>query len=125
MQDAAYGYQIEVLEQIIASGRDPIVVDSRALLDAPESTLRGLCDALGLPFDPEMLSWPPGPKDVDGVWGAHWYKRLHQSTGFEPYVVSSEALHDGLAALYGECAPLYQRDVGLRHWAGSVSLSTL
>jgi hypothetical protein len=112
MQDAAYGYQIEILERILASGRDPIVVDSRSLLDDPESTLRALCGALLIPFDLEMLSWPPGPKDVDGVWGAHWYKRLHQSTGFEPYVVSGEPLPDELVPLYDECAALYERLTG-------------
>jgi hypothetical protein len=109
MQDAAYGIQIEILERIIESGRDPIVVDSRTLLNAPEATMRALCDALGVPFDPEMLSWPVGPKDVDGVWGPHWYKRLHQSTGFEPYVANHDPLPDGLVPLYEECAAYYDR----------------
>jgi hypothetical protein len=112
MQDAAYGYQIEILERILVSGRDPIVVDTRTFLDAPETTLRALCDALGIPFDPEMLSWPAGPKDVDGVWGAHWYERLHQSTGFEPYPVSGEQLPDDLVHLHEACAPLYERMSG-------------
>jgi hypothetical protein len=109
MQDAAYGYQIEIFARILASGRTPVVVDSRAVLDAPESMLRSLCNALVVPFDTAMLSWPAGPKDADGVWGSHWYKRLHQSTGFEPYAVAREPLDQELVPLYEKCAPLYDR----------------
>ena len=109
MQDAAYEFQIEILDRIIETGRQPIVVDSRTLLEAPESTLRALCVALDVRFDAAMLSWPPGPKDVDGVWGTHWYKSLHASVGFEPYVPASGSLPDDLNSLFEECAPMYRR----------------
>jgi hypothetical protein len=109
MQDSAYEYQIEILDRILESGRQPLVVDTRVLLDAPLRTLQALCDGLNVPFDPAMLSWPQGPKDVDGVWGAHWYKRLHQTTGFEPYMPSSNPLPEDLIPLYNECAPMYER----------------
>jgi hypothetical protein len=109
MRDAAYELQIEILERIIDSGREPIVVDSRTVLDAPEPTLQALCAALEVPFDGAMLSWPAGAKTVDGVWGRHWYERLHRSTGFEPNASSQEALADDLKPLYEECAPMYDR----------------
>ena len=32
-----------------------------------------------------MLSWPPGPRDSDGVWGKYWYASVWDSTGFAPY----------------------------------------
>jgi hypothetical protein len=109
MQDSAYAAQIEILDRILESGRQPLVVDTRVLLDAPLRTLQALCDGLNVPFDPAMLSWPEGPKDVDGVWGQHWYKRLHQSTGFEPYTQSSDPLAGDLIPLYQQCAPMYDR----------------
>jgi hypothetical protein len=109
MQDAAYAAQIEILDRILESGRQPLVVDTRVLLDAPLRTLQALCDGLDVPFDPAMLSWPEGPKDVDGVWGAHWYKRLHQTTGFEPYMPSSNPLPEDLIPLYNQCASMYER----------------
>jgi hypothetical protein len=109
MQDAAYAAQIEILDRILDSGRQPLVVDTRTLLDAPEARLTALCDALDVPFDQAMLSWPEGPKDVDGVWGSHWYKRLHQTTGFEPYIPSSNPLPEDLIPLYNQCAPMYER----------------
>ena len=29
--------------------------------------------AVGVEFDPAMLSWPPGLRETDGVWAKHWY----------------------------------------------------
>ena len=43
-----------------------------------------LCAHAGIPFMDEMLRWPPGPRDTDGVWAPHWYAAVEASTGFEP-----------------------------------------
>ncbi|WP_299956082.1 HAD family hydrolase [uncultured Roseobacter sp.] len=59
-----------------------VVIDSTDIRARPEHMLRALCDAIDLPFDPAMLSWPAGPRKEDGVWAAHWYGAVHQSTGF-------------------------------------------
>jgi hypothetical protein len=58
------------------------VIDSADLLAHPEAALRALCAALGVPFSAAMLSWPPGPRDSDGVWAPYWYDSVRQSTGF-------------------------------------------
>lgn len=60
----------------------PIVIDSADIRTDPEGMLRSLCDALGLGWDPSMLSWPAGPKPCDGVWWPVWYRSLHATTGF-------------------------------------------
>jgi hypothetical protein len=101
--------QVRLLDRIVASGRDPIVLDSRLLLLDPESVLRELCRRLGLDFDQGMLSWPVGPKPEDGVWAPHWYHAVHQSTGFEPYRPKAEPVPGHLIALLEECRPLYAR----------------
>lgn len=44
------------------TGSPPIVVDSDLLKSDPEGVLRELCVRLGIPFFPEQLSWPAGPK---------------------------------------------------------------
>ncbi|MBM2575429.1 HAD family hydrolase [Jannaschia sp. Os4] len=59
-----------------------IVVDTSALRDGPEGMLRALCAEIGLPWDPSMLAWAPGPKPFDGAWAPHWYASVHRSTGF-------------------------------------------
>ncbi len=37
------------------------VIDSADILRDPRAALEALCDALGIAFDPAMLSWPAGP----------------------------------------------------------------
>ncbi len=65
-------------------GAAPPVVDADDVRRAPEATLRRLCAALGIAFDPAMLVWPTGPRASDGPWSAHWYDAVHRSTGFTP-----------------------------------------
>lgn len=58
------------------------VIDSANIRAAPEDALRALCDAIGIEFDPAMLSWPSGGHASDGVWAKHWYGAVWNSTGF-------------------------------------------
>src|SRR3954447_6558375 len=41
-------------------GTAPPVVDANDVLRDPRGTLSALCARLRIPFDPAMLSWPPG-----------------------------------------------------------------
>lgn len=63
-------------------GHAPPVVDSDAILADPEGTLAALCAALGIAWNPAMLSWETGPHPEDGIWGSHWYDKVNASTGF-------------------------------------------
>ena len=84
------------------------VIDSADILRQPRAALAALCDALGVPFDPAMLSWPAGPRDTDGVWARYWYDSVHASTGFRPYQEPEPAeLPAALEPLAAECQPYY------------------
>jgi Sulfotransferase domain len=85
------------------------VVDSRDLLADPEGTLRALCRALDVPFSRQMLSWPAGPRDSDGVWAPYWYDSVRASTSFTARRPSAEALPARLEPLADRCLPYYQR----------------
>ncbi|MGI9174559.1 MAG: sulfotransferase family protein, partial [Rhodothermales bacterium] len=85
LRDTGYEEQIELMEREERAGRPPVVLDARELLLDPEGVLREACERLGLPFEPAMLRWPPGPRPEDGVWARHWYESVHASTGFAPY----------------------------------------
>jgi hypothetical protein len=89
------------------------VVDSGDLLAAPEATLRALCGALDVPFSTAMLSWPPGPRDSDGVWAPHWYESVWRSTGFTPPPPAGPSapppLDPALEALLARCLPYYEK----------------
>jgi Sulfotransferase domain len=90
-------------------GVEAPVIDAADFLRAPEGYLRWLCDWLGIAFTDRMLSWPPGPRDSDGVWAPHWYAAVWRSTGFEPYRPREIHLSDHDAAVADACRPIYDR----------------
>ena len=65
-------------------GHAPPVIDSGDVSRDPETTLALLCEALGIAWDPAMLSWQTGIRDTDGIWAPHWYATVAASTGFAP-----------------------------------------
>jgi Sulfotransferase domain len=72
-------YHRRVSEQ---TGRSASVIDSNRLLADPETMLQALCAAIGIDWDPAMLSWPNGPHPSDGIWAPHWYNAVWNSAGF-------------------------------------------
>jgi Sulfotransferase domain len=90
------------------TGATPPVIDADAFLKRPESHLRALCDALGIPFTPRMLTWPAGPRDSDGVWAPYWYDAVLKSTGFEPWRERERTVSSGHRALIEQCMPHYE-----------------
>ncbi|MBV7411002.1 HAD family hydrolase [Maritimibacter sp. DP1N21-5] len=107
--DIGFVQQAELFDQLVAEGHAPVVVDSLDVRAAPELMLRAICAALGLAWDPAMLSWPAGPKPVDGVWAAHWYGVVHASTGFAGPEGPRPHLEEWKAALAEEALPFYER----------------
>ena len=85
------------------------VIDASDILRDPAATLTALCAALGIAFDPAMLSWPAGPRPTDGVWAPYWYENVWRSTGFGPYRPSqaSTGLPAELEPLAAQCQPFY------------------
>jgi hypothetical protein len=90
------------------AGQPAPIIDAGDFLRAPEAYLRWLCDWLEIPFTERMLSWPPGPRDSDGVWATHWYAAVWRSTGFEPWRPREIALSDHDAAVAEACRPAYE-----------------
>ena len=109
LRDTGLQEQVWLLEKIQASGRAPVVIEAKRLLQNPEGILRALCSALRLSFDPAMLSWPPGPKSEDGVWAKYWYKNVHASSTFAPYTPKTAPFSEHLKPLLGVCTPLYDQ----------------
>jgi hypothetical protein len=101
--------QVALLDAVLDEGDDPIVLDSRLLLEDPEGVLTQLCHRVGLEFESAMLSWPTGPVPEDGVWAEHWYHTVHHSTGFAPYLPKDEEVPDRLRPLLAQAIPLYER----------------
>jgi len=109
MQDTGIPDQFRLFERVRGlTGVVPPVIDAKDIGTDPEGTLRALCDALAVPFDDAMLSWPPGPRQTDGVWGRHWYDRVNASTGFRPWQARNEPLPDRVRPLLDDCMEIYE-----------------
>jgi len=90
-------------------GRALPVVDSNSILKSPEQGLKELCKKLEIPFTQEMLAWPSGPRNTDGVWAPYWYSSVEASTGFKPYQPISLPLQGQLADVAEEAAEYYNQ----------------
>ncbi|MGH6707075.1 MAG: HAD family hydrolase [Sphingomicrobium sp.] len=88
-------------------GHAPPVVDSADVLRDPPGILERLCHALGIDWDPAMLSWEPGIRDTDGIWAPHWYDAVMSSTGFGQPDERPLSLDDEAEAVANACRPDY------------------
>ena len=90
-------------------GAAPPVVEGADVLADPRATLSALCAALSLPFREEMLAWPAGGRDTDGVWAPAWYEAVERSTGFETSTRAEAApLTDDLRRIDDQARPHYE-----------------
>jgi hypothetical protein len=90
-------------------GTAPPVIDANDVLADPEGVLSKLCEALGIAWDPAMLSWPRGRQDSDGPWAPHWYGAVEQSTGFGAPETGPIMLPPEAQQLAERCRPYYAR----------------
>jgi hypothetical protein len=90
-------------------GHPPPVIDANDVLSDPAGMLSKLCAALGIPWDPAMLSWAPGRRETDGIWAAHWYNAVVKSTGFGPSETEPVELSAEDQRLAARCRLYYER----------------
>jgi len=115
LADIGFVQQAELFDQVADwLGAAPLVVDSADIRANPEAVLARLCDALGIPYTPKMLSWPAGPKPYDGAWAPHWYNAVHASTGFGGAEGPLPDLPAEMQPLLQAALPHYERLAALR-----------
>lgn len=112
--DIGLRQQVQLYDELAASGDAPPVIDSGDFLRAPQAHLRALCAWLGIDFSDRMLHWPRGPRASDGIWAPHWYAHVWESTGFEAPLPRAIELTDEAAAVAEACLPHYRRLHALR-----------
>lgn len=106
--DIGFERQVELFKYLVEVGETPIVVNSHDILQAPERTLKALCQALNIGFSPKMLSWSKGGMSCDGVWATHWYGGVHNSTGFSGPEGPLPELTGDLRDLADKAMPTYE-----------------
>ena len=103
-EDIGFGQQAALYDKL-----GGIVIDSADIRAEPEGMLRKLCDTIDLRFDPAMLSWRTGPREADGVWAAHWYGAVHQSTGFAAAEGQLPTVPPGQQDILRAAIPFYEK----------------
>jgi len=105
--DLGFRRQAELFDRVCQrQGTAPPVIEARDVLADPARALAALCAALGVVFDPAMLSWAPGRRASDGIWAAHWYGAVERSTGFAPPGAPADPPAD-LGPVIAACQPHY------------------
>lgn len=93
-------------------GHVPPVIDSDDLLENPYGIVKVYCDAVGIAYIPEALSWDPGARDeVSWYDRGSWHENLRESDGLKPqprrYLDISE-MPDRVKAIYELVLPHYE-----------------
>jgi hypothetical protein len=105
--DIGFFQQKKLYDLAIGHGFKPPIVDAADILKRPKDCLKALCENLGLRFHENMLHWPAGTRDSDGVWAQHWYQSVQHSTGFAPYRKKLVTLSPIEQKVVDECMPIY------------------
>ncbi len=93
-------------------GMAPPVLDSDDLLENPRAMVQVWCEAVGIPFKPDALSWSPGARDEVSWWdGGSFHANLRDSDGLKPqqrkYIDISNAPHR-VKRIYDMVLPHYE-----------------
>ena len=108
IEDTGLPQQVEIMHYVKEHvGRSPLILDAREVLTNPREMLALFCERIGVVFIEEMLSWPVGPRDTDGIWAPYWYHAVEKSTEFQPYRPKSDCLPDRLLRLHERCRECY------------------
>jgi hypothetical protein len=109
LEDTGLPQQIEVMEYVEEqTGKLPVVIDSRDVLENPGGMLKALCEALDVPYTDQMLEWPAGRRETDGIWAKHWYDAVEQTTGFGAYSPKGESIPEHLENVLASCNDCYR-----------------
>ncbi|MEL6279717.1 MAG: sulfotransferase family protein [Pseudomonadota bacterium] len=112
--EGEYGFEEHraLFDQIAErNGETPPVIDSDDLLADPHGVVEAWCEAVGIPFVPEALSWEPGARsEVSWYDDGSWHGNLAQSDGLKPQPRTYGTVDDvppEIRALYERATPHY------------------
>jgi len=111
-KEVGFAEQRELFDRLCdKTGSPPPVLDSDDLLEDPHRMVELWCEAVGIPFISEALSWEPGPRDEVSWWdGGSFHANLRNSDGLKPQkrkYVEIDFLPDRVKAVYERVLPHY------------------
>ena len=106
-EQIGFPQQLKLFNELKKKQSRPIVIDSKDILINPKGLLSKLCNKINIPFYEEMLFWPKGRRESDGIWAEHWYKNVENSTGFNSYNPKKIELEKKYKQILDECYFIY------------------
>jgi hypothetical protein len=67
-----------------------------------------LCPKLNLDFDQNMLNWPKGYRETDGIWSKVWYQDVISSSPFNSQNFKEYIVPKTYENIYKECLDIYE-----------------
>ena len=113
-KEVGFVEQRELFERLLdKTGTPPPVIDSDDLLENPAGIVEKWCNAVGLPFIEEALSWEPGARDEVSWWdGGSFHANLRNSDGLKPQprksYIKIEDAPDRVREVYEKVMPHYE-----------------
>jgi hypothetical protein len=72
----------------------------------PVDIISAYCERVGIPFQPDALSWEPGDVEEWKSWEG-WHEAAQRSTGIKRAERRDPELPDELQEAYEDCLPYY------------------
>ncbi|MCG8698343.1 MAG: hypothetical protein MI922_09850 [Bacteroidales bacterium] len=110
LEEIGIGQLHGVFKAVDSLGLNTIIVDADDLEDDPDGTMKAYCDAVGIPFIQDAMTWEIGHQKEWDIW-EDWHKDAAQTTGIqknvETFVVTVDN-NDHLRSFYDHQMPYYE-----------------
>jgi hypothetical protein len=80
-EEGGWGHLDEAARITESLGQPTVVLDADLLCSNTEEVVEEWCERMGLPYDPDALTWEPGMRPEWELWG-DWHASTARSTGF-------------------------------------------
>ena len=115
-REVGFAEQRTLFERLIReTGETPVVIDSDDVLADPPAMVEAWCDAIGIPFVEDALTWEPGSRS-EVLWfdgnDDVWHASLRDSDGLKPQPrkdADISTLSPELRRQYDSALPHYER----------------
>jgi hypothetical protein len=107
IEEAGYEQLYRLSRYAAELGQESVIVDAQDLSENAEGTVATYCEALGIPFKPEALSWEPREVPEWKMWG-EWHTDAQESTGIDEISQEDVSLPAYLHGIYERSLPYYR-----------------
>tara|TARA_B110000438_G_scaffold296012_1_gene340019 strand:- start:1575 stop:2285 length:711 start_codon:yes stop_codon:yes gene_type:complete len=105
--DIGFPMQLKLFNLVKKFQSKPIVINANDLSVNPKKILTLLCREINIPYNDDMLSWPKGNRESDGLWGKIWYKNVKSSTCFNKFKRYNLNIPSKYKPIYENCLKIY------------------